>query len=144
MDIYRFFHPHHNPRLLGTAPRQQEIGELEQAASETLKAVQRIQHRSTRRPVAPILPQHFSDIIKALQFVTSSLATLNDAHPGDTLEELSDLIAERADLPGWSNWAKLVREEIVFSGELSNDSQVQESSESGAKESGKKNEDIAA
>jgi hypothetical protein len=144
MDIYRFFHPHHNPRLLSTAPRQQEIGELEQAASETLKAVQRIQQRCTRRPAAPILPQHFSDIIKALQFVTSSLATLNDAHPGDTLEELGDLIAERADLPGWSNWTKLVREQILFSGDPASDLQEQESSEANSKESKKKNEDMAA
>ena len=137
MDIYRFFHPHHNPRLLGTAPRQQEISELEQAGAELLKAVQRAQQRSTRRPVAPILPQHFSDIIKALQFVVSSLSTLCDAHPGDTLEELGDLIAERADLPGWSNWTNLVREQIAFSGDLGEAAELPTSN-------AKKDEEIAA
>lgn len=115
MDIYRFFHPHHNPRLLGTALRQQEIGELEQAAAELLKAVNRAQQRIARKSVAPLLPQHFSDVIKALQFVVSSLATLCDAHPGDSLEELGDLINERADLPGWSNWTNLVREQLAES-----------------------------
>ena len=144
MDIYRFFHPHHNPRLLGTAPRQQEIGELEQAAAELLKAVQRTQQRSTRKAIAPILPQHFSDIIKALQFVVSSLATLCDAHPGDTLEELGDLISERADLPGWSNWTNLVREQIAFSGEVVNQDQKTLDRKLTSPKSKEKDEEIAA
>ena len=144
MDIYRFFHPHHNPRLLGTAPRQQEIGELEQAAAELLKAVQRAQQRSTRKAVAPILPQHFSDVIKALQFVVSSLATLCDAHPGDTLEELGDLINERADLPGWSNWTNLVREQIAFSGDANNPDQKEGDRKLSSPKANIKDEEIAA
>lgn len=144
MDIYRFFHPHHNPRLLGTAIRQQEISELEQAGAELLKAVRRAQQRSTRRCAGPILPQHFTDIVKALQFVVSSLSTLCDAHPGDTLEELSDLISERADLPGWANWTNLVREQISFSGETTSGNVELEALVPNSKDKHKKDEEIAA
>ncbi len=46
MDLYRYFHPHHNPRLLRTPLRLQELGELEQAASELKKAIRRAAIRS--------------------------------------------------------------------------------------------------
>ncbi len=46
MDLYRYFHPHHNPRLLLVPLRLQELGELEQAAAELKKAVRRAAIRS--------------------------------------------------------------------------------------------------
>ena len=113
MDIYRFFHPHHNPRLHSTPLRQQELGELEQAAAELMKALERAQQRTQRRAVPPILPQHFNDIIKAMRFVLSSLETLCDAHPGDPPNVLADLIQERSDLFGWENWTALLREQLT-------------------------------
>lgn len=112
MDIYRFFHPHHNPRLHSTPLRQQELGELEQAASELLKALERAMQRTSRKPVAPILPQHFTDLLKALRFVVSSLQTLSDAHPGDSPEALLDLINERSQLSGWESWTALLNEQL--------------------------------
>ena len=112
MDIYRFFHPHHNPRLHNTHLRQQELGELEQAASELRKALERAQQRTARRPVAPIMSEHFTDIIKAMNFVEKSLQTLSDAHLGDPESDLLDLIHERSELPGWENWASFLREQI--------------------------------
>ena len=110
MDIYRFFHPHHNPRLSHTPLRQQELGELEQAASELLKALQRAQQRTERRPVGAILPAHFNDIIRAVRFVKDSMQMLCNAHPGDSEEEMLDLIRERSELSGWETWTALVRE----------------------------------
>ena len=68
MDIYRFFHPHHNPRLLTTPVRQLELVELEQAASELRKALARAQRRMERKSTAPIMPEHFNDIIRAMDF----------------------------------------------------------------------------
>lgn len=125
MDIYRFFHPHHNPRLHSTPLRQQELGELEQAASELLKALERAKQRTVRKAPPPILPQHFADIIKAMHFVVSSLETLSDAHPGDTPEELLELIDERSELKGWESWTTLLEEQLTSS---------QYSSSQGAKE----------
>lgn len=112
MDIYRFFHPHHNPRLHSTPLRQQELGELEQAASELLKALERASKRVGRKPVAPILPQHFQEVIKAMRFVMSSMEAISDAHPGDSEEDLQDLISERKELKGWEGWTALLREQL--------------------------------
>lgn len=112
MDIYRFFHPHHNPRLHSTPPRQQELSELEQAASELLKALERIQQRTKRKAVAPILPEHFTDIIKAMRFIESSLQTLCDAHPGDSPQVMHELIQERSEMSGWEAWTSLINEQI--------------------------------
>ena len=113
MDIYRFFHPHHNPRLHSTPLRQQELSELEQAASELRKALDRARQRTERRPVAPLMPEHYRDIIKAMRFVESSLQTLCDAHPGDEYQTLCELIEERSDCSGWESWTSLVRQQIA-------------------------------
>lgn len=112
MDIYRFFHPHHNPRLHKTPLRQQELSELEQAASELRKAIERAQTRTARKSSGPILPEHFNDILKAIRFVESSLQTLCDAHPGDSRSVLVDLINERSGLSGWETWASLIMEQL--------------------------------
>lgn len=112
MDIYRFFHPHHNPRLHSTPLRQHELSELEQAASELSKAIERAAQRTARKPVAPIMPQHFTDIMRAMGFIVSSLQTLCDAHPGDPPQVLQELISERAELRGWEAWCALVNEQL--------------------------------
>ncbi|MCB9029433.1 MAG: hypothetical protein H6619_00120 [Deltaproteobacteria bacterium] len=112
MDIYRFFHPHHNPRLLSTPVRQLELVELEQAASELRKSLLRMQQRIDKKPVTPILPSHFTDIIKAMDFVSRSIQTLCDAHPGDSKNELRDLVEERSDCAGWEKWAALLQEQL--------------------------------
>lgn len=112
MDIYRFFHPHHNPRLLSTPLRQHEVSELEQAAAELLRAVQRAKQRCDRKPSPPILPGHFKDIIKAMDFIVRSLQTLCDAHPGDDPNVLADLIQERSKFTGWEAWSSLLEEHL--------------------------------
>jgi hypothetical protein len=122
MDIYRFFHPHHNPRLHNTKLRQQELGELEQAAAELRKALERAKQRTSRRPVSRILPEHFTDLLKAVRFVEMSLQTLCDAHPGDTEEEMLDLIRERSEFTGWETWASLLREQLAGIPKQSEDS----------------------
>ena len=112
MDIYRFFHPHHNPRLHRTALRQQELSELEQATSELRKALERAQQRAGKKPVAPIMAEHFVDLIKAMKFVESSLQTICDAHPGDSEQDLIGLIEERSGFSGWETWTALIGEHI--------------------------------
>ncbi len=114
MDIYRFFHPHHNPRLHSTPLRQQELSELEQAAAELRKAIERAQARTSRRQAGLILPGHFDDILKAMRFVEYSLQTLCDAHPGDEPEVVLDLINERSSMSGWEAWTSLLREQSHF------------------------------
>lgn len=117
LDIYRFFHPHHNPRLHSTPLRQQELSELEQAASELRKALERAQSRTARRQAGLILPGHFDDILKAMRFVEYSMQTLCDAHPGDEKQTILDLINERSDLSGWEAWTNLLREQVSYSAE---------------------------
>ncbi len=113
MDIYRFFHPHHDPRLYSTPLRQQELSELEQAASELLKAIDRAKKRMKRKTKPPIMPEHFTDLEKAMRFVQASLQTLCDAHPGDAIEDLEDLVHERSGFVGWDGWSSLVHEQIA-------------------------------
>lgn len=115
MHIYRFFQPHHNPRLLNTPLRQLELSELEQAASELRKALERAKQRCERRAIAPIMPAHFTDLLKAMQFVESSLQTLCDAHPGDQPTILLEMIHERSDLAGWETWTALLNEQLSTS-----------------------------
>ena len=112
MDIYKFFHPHHNPRLHSTPIRQQELSELENCASELRKALERAKQRTIRKASGPILPEHFTDIVKALGFVEKSLQTLSDAHPGDTARDQQALVEERSSCPGWETWTNLVNEQL--------------------------------
>lgn len=122
MDIYRFFHPHHNPRLHTRRLRQQELGELEQVASELRKALERAEKRTFRAPSGRVLGEHYADIIKAMRFVENSLQTLCDAHPEDTIDDLKELISEREGSVGWERWTELVREQLIVSNGVISDS----------------------
>lgn len=112
MDIYWFFHPHHNPRLHNTPLRQQELGELEQAGAELLKSIMRAKHRTERNPVDPIEASHFDEVILAARFIVDSLKRLADAHPGDDKFALIDLMKERSKFSGWEAWSTLVKEQV--------------------------------
>jgi type II secretory pathway pseudopilin PulG len=112
MDIYRYFHPHHNPRLFSTPLRQQELSELEQAAAELKKAIERARLRTERAPAGRILPSHFIDVLKAIRFIESSLQTLCDAHDGDSPEVLQDIVRERSGMRGWEAWTSIVNEQL--------------------------------
>jgi hypothetical protein len=114
MDIYRFFHPHHNPRLHSTPMRLQELLELEQASAELRKALERAMRRTKRKRKGPVLPSHFADIIKAMRFVETSLETLCDAHDGDSEIEMNDLIHERSHFSGWEAWVSLLRQQLLM------------------------------
>lgn len=59
------------------------------------------------------MPQHFTDLIKAIRFVEYSLQTLCDAHPGDNEQDLTDLINERSGFTGWENWTTLLSEQLI-------------------------------
>lgn len=73
MDIYWFLHPHHNLRLLNKALRYTELSELLQTAVELRKALECAQQRTSRQAQPPILPEYFTDIIKAQRFIQASL-----------------------------------------------------------------------
>lgn len=112
MDIFRYFHPHHNPRLRSVPLRLQEVAELEQAALELKKALQRAQIRTESSPVEPIHGEHFNEIISAMHYVLDSLHTLHEAHPGDDFETVARLLEERKNTPGWENWVRLLQERM--------------------------------
>jgi len=130
MDIYRFFHPHHNPRLHSTPVRQQELSELEQVASELRKALERTRKRTERSDKGRILPSHYEDILKAIRFVEASLETLCDAHEGDSPEDLVDLLAERSQLIGWEAWSSILREQILSDGDFTRPETEEDNGES--------------
>ena len=112
MDLYRYFHPHHNPRLRKTSLRLQEIGELQQAASELRKAVRCAEIRTENAPVGGLRKDHFSELLVAMDYLVESLTTLTEAHPGDGPEVVHELLRERKDAPGWENWSRLLRQRL--------------------------------
>lgn len=112
MDLYRYFHPHHNPRLRNKPLRLQELGELEQAALELKKAVKRAEIRAGDAPLGAIKKDHFSQLLVALEYIVESLETLSEAHEGDSEEIMGDLLSERESAPGWENWCRLLKQRL--------------------------------
>jgi hypothetical protein len=112
MDLYRYFHPHHNPRLRNVPIRLQELGEIEQAAIELRNAVRRAEIRSEHAPAGNITNEPFGEVLVALDYLVDSLALINKAHPGDKIETLKEMLRERKDAPGWENWARLLQQRL--------------------------------
>ena len=112
MDLYRYFHPHHNPRLRGVPLRLQEVAELEQAATELQRALERAKLRLESAPVGGIRQEHLSEILVAAEYLVESLSTLTKAHPGDSPNTMTELLREREEAPGWENWARLVKQRL--------------------------------
>ena len=117
MDLYRYFHPHHNPRLRKTPLRLQEIGELSQAADELKRAIERAKLRTEAASVGAIRSQHFDDVLIAMEYVVESLEILTQAHPGDEHSEMLEMLRERQNAPGWENWSRLLRQRINIVGQ---------------------------
>jgi hypothetical protein len=112
MDLYRYFHPHHNPRLRNQPLRHQEVGELEQAAIELGKALERAELRQRLVPVEQIKTERFADLRSAVDFAVESLSAIAEAHPGDDESTMHDLLNERKNAPGWENWSRLLKERL--------------------------------
>jgi hypothetical protein len=113
MDIYRFFHPHHNPRLVNTALRYTELSELLQAAVELRKALERAQQRTTRQAIPPILSEYFTDIIKVERYMEKSLQIFCEMLPGDSEGELQRVASERSFSSCWVAWTESVQAGII-------------------------------
>ncbi len=117
MDLIRYFHPHHNPRLRSRELRMQEVSELEQAALELRKALRRAEIRSESAAEkndteTPLRKEHFNQLLVAMDYIVESLGTLSQAHPGDETPALYQLLEERKDAPGWENWSRLLKERL--------------------------------
>lgn len=113
MDLYKFFHPHHNPRLNNVPIRYTELSELLQATTELRKALERAQHRASKAPCDPILPEHFVGAIKASKFLEAALQAISEAHPGDSTDVLKEVVRERSNISGWDAWTRSVHETLV-------------------------------
>ena len=110
MDLYKYFQPHHNPRLRSQSIRHQEIGELIEANIELGKACERAFIRQRESPVETLKKE---DLAKALSYLHNSLTLLeqiSENHPGDDDQELKKMMDERKEAPGWENWARLLKE----------------------------------
>ena len=118
MDLFRYFHPHHHPRLRQVPLRLQELGELELAAIELGRAIRRAQIRSENRftptthPTSEITPERLEEIASSLDFAANKLAGLVHLHPGDSVDDMERLIGERKSISGWENWSRIVKERL--------------------------------
>ena len=112
MDLYRYFHPHHNPRLRNIPLRLQELCELQQAALELSKAVRRAEVRTDQCPCGQIRKEHLAEIRSALEYAVDALTTLTEAHPGDGQNVLEEMAKEREEAPGWENWTRLLSQRL--------------------------------
>jgi len=118
MDLFRYFHPHHHPRLRRVPLRLQELGELELAAKELSRALRRAQIRSENRFAPTALPngevsaEKLAEIVSSLDFAVNRLSTLIHLHPGDSVDDMERLIEERKAISGWENWSRIVKERL--------------------------------
>lgn len=118
MDLFRYFHPHHHPRLRRVPLRLQELGELELAAKELSRALKRAQIRSEDRfnhhafKKSEISPEKLAEIISSLDFASNKLMALIHLHPGDSVNDMERLIEERKSISGWENWSRIVKERL--------------------------------
>lgn len=112
MDIYRYFHPHFNPRLRSIALRQQELNELEQGAIELKRALERADTRFQNTQPTSFGLSPLGEAIESLNYVCDKLSGLSRAHPGDGPNALEQLAEERSAAPGWESWVRLVRERL--------------------------------
>ena len=112
MDLFRYFYPHHNPRLQNKALRHQELGELLQAATELKNALKRAELRTENHPVGGIEGEHFNQVLTAMEYVAESLETLNNAHPGDQDSDMQAMVNERKEMPGWEGWVRVLRQQM--------------------------------
>jgi hypothetical protein len=111
MDLYRFFHPHHNPRLRSKPLRLQELSELELAARELHRALGRANLRlgSFDSLVPSDLMVAASD---AIELASDLLHQMVDLYPEDSEEDMRTLLEERKTAPGWEAWCNLLTERL--------------------------------
>jgi len=111
MDLYRFFHPHHNPRLRNKPIRLLELSELELAAKELSRALERTSLR-LRTYDAPIPKDLIEASLNAVDLAADLLHQSVDLHPEDSESDMKDLLEERAKAPGWEAWLTLLKERM--------------------------------
>jgi len=111
MDLFRYFHPHHNPRLRKVALRLQEVGELELAAKELARALKRAQIR-VESSLSTITVEQVGQVLAAVDAASEMLTSLIELHPGDTEQDMERMIEERQHISGWENWTTIVRERL--------------------------------
>ena len=127
MDLYRFFHPHHNPRLRQKALRHQEISELELAAKELLLALKRASLRLNSTDSNSTENSAYIDLlepaINATELATDFLGSLTEEFPEDKKSDFINLLKERKNAPGWEAWTRLLYERlfIIYKGNINND-----------------------
>lgn len=105
MDLYRYFHPHHNPRLRAVAIRLQELIELRSGAIELRHAVSSSLRRDPESERLKRVKVLLAEVIEELNKAT-------DAHPGDSYDTLLQLMRERRKAPGWENWVSLLESSL--------------------------------
>jgi len=113
MDLFRYFHPHYHPRLRKVPLRLQEIGELELAAKELSRALKRAQLRTeSNAGNTRITSDQVLEVAEVVDNATQLLSELLRIHPGDSIEDIEQLIEERQTVSGWENWSRIVRERL--------------------------------
>lgn len=112
MDLYRYFHPHFNPRLRNVPVRLQELLELQQAATELRKAIERAELRAESCNSGALHSDYLSEIAAALNFASDALGEIIKAQPEDDVQTMVDMLEERKDAPGWESWSRLFAERV--------------------------------
>ncbi len=112
MEVYKFFYPHFNPLHFSTPLRQQELGELSQSAVLLRRALEFAVHRNSGLERRRVSQEQLESALKALRYIERILLSVEDAHPGDSDQDLEQLASERKELPGWKSWASILESEL--------------------------------
>lgn len=111
MDLFRFFHPHHNPRLKNKRLRLQELSELELAIKEIQRALVRANVRQTSSN-ATVASEYIKSSKEAIELALSLISQCIEEYPEDSDQDLYDLLSERKSAPGWEAWTRLLSEKL--------------------------------
>ena len=112
MEVYKFFYPHFNPLHFSTPLRQQELGELAQSAVLLRRALEFAVHRNSGFERRRVSQEQLESALKALRYIERILLSVEDAHPGDSDQDLEQLASERKEMPGWKSWASILESEL--------------------------------
>lgn len=111
MDLYRFFHPHYNPRLRNVPVRLQELNEI----SLAIKEISRVLHRTSRRLGHNIdALNHMESTKEAIELAHNLIESAILTYEEDTQEDLEEMLKERRSAPGWEAWCRLVESRLNY------------------------------
>ena len=96
--------------------RLQELAELELAAVELKRALERARMRESVD--GAVGGNRLEYLLQNMEAVILGLKAMVESHPGDSASDMEELLQERKMAPGWENWITLLKQRLDAEKEL--------------------------